>query len=734
MKKIKHIFSIALLTAMVNGQWSVVHAQSISRKVISSAGGTLSGGAYSLTYNLGEPAVHTLTAGGNMLTQGFEQPGEQIITGTVSPLSYCAGSAVSVPFNATDIGGGNTFTAQLSNASGSFAAPVNIGTLAGNAPGTINATIPSATPAGAGYRIRVISNSPGKAGSDNGTDISINSGPPSNGITAPSGPADACNGTVSLMTVNTVAGANAYSWNTGTNSSVVKFSNATGGPFVNGPFQTTTNQVYAKFEAVGGGQSGYQVCMQAVNGCGSSVNKCLWIRGVVSGPGPITPASGVVACPGTAQQYSCGLSGGATVYTWTLNGSTAAVSPNGGNNPTNVTVSFPTGFTSGQLCVTAALSCGGSSTSAPRCISISKNPANPNVPAGAATVCPGAAAVAYSIPGVTGATGYNWTVPANATLASGTNSPSITVNFPAPYNGTSSVCVTTTSACGAGAVKCKNVASGIPAQPAGITGPLTNVCGSTVQYSVVNPIASSYLWTNPAGTTISGSATGSTILLNISPTFTSGALTVAANSSLCAPATSAVRTGSTFWGRPNNPGTVTQNPPGAFCSGAFLNFSVVNPMTGPVPAYTWTSSNGVITSSQGPNNIDVTWGTNSQGIITVKAGNGCGLSAGTSSQTFTPNNCREEEGQGAGGSGSQQVTIYPNPAHDKITVSVYLADRESLDITLRDPAGRIIFSEDREGAEGWNAYEMDLNLLAKGVYTLAVQSATGSRMAKVVME
>src|SRR6185295_17033007 len=116
---------------------------------------------------------------------------------------------------------------------------------------------------------------------------------------------------------------------------------------------------------------------------------------------------------------------------------------------------------------------------------------------------------------------------------------------------------------------CKTVTSGIPSQPAGITGPLANICGSTVQYSVVSPPGGlTYTWTNPAGTTISGSATGSTILLNVSSSFTSGFLTVAANSALCAPATSAVRNSSTVWGRPNNPGTISQYPPGPFCSGA----------------------------------------------------------------------------------------------------------------------------------------------------------------------
>jgi hypothetical protein len=561
--------------------------------------------------------------------------------------------------------------------------------------------------------------------------ILVTSAPPgivTGGFAAPSA---ACSGTTSLINVTPVGGTNIhYSWNVGTNSSVVLFSTTNGPPWLPGPFNTTTSQVWAQFGALGAGQSGYNVCVQGVNGCGSTANRCVWVRGTVTGPGPITPTAGV-ACPNTTQAYSCGLSAGATVYTWTLNGAQGPISPNGGNNPTNVTVSFPSGFTSGQLCVTAALSCGGSSTSAPRCINISNNPANPAVPAGTATACPGAMGVPYSVPPVPGASGYTWTVPANATIASGLNSPSITVNFPTPYTGSSSVCVTATSACGVSAVKCKNVVSGTPNQPAGITGPLTNVCGSIVQYSVVSPIGGlTYTWTNPAGTTLAGQG-NSTIQLTVSSGFTSGILTVTASSALCAPATSAPRSSSTIWGRPNNAGAITQNPPGPFCSGFGLNFSVVIPPTGPLPTYTWTSSNGIITAGQGTNNIDVTWGTNAPGTITVKAGNTCGLSAGTNSQIFTPANCREE---GINTSSATVFTIYPNPAHDKITVSIDVNEKAGFTLQLTDVSGRVVLSQSVTVTTGLNTYDLDLTHLSKGIYMLDVKSSQNNWKTKVVVE
>jgi len=101
-----------------------------------------------------------------------------ITTGIISPLTYCSGSTVSVPYTKTGTFVlGNIFTAQLSDATGSFAAPVNIGTLNSTNSGTITATIPVATATGTKYRIRVVANTPNTTGIINVSDISITQKP-----------------------------------------------------------------------------------------------------------------------------------------------------------------------------------------------------------------------------------------------------------------------------------------------------------------------------------------------------------------------------------------------------------------------------------------------------------------------------------------------------------------------------------------------------------------------------
>jgi len=90
---------------------------------------------------------------------------------SLSSSSYVAGSQINVNY-ATNLANGSTLTAQLSNASGSFASPVTLGTLnISSASGTIAGTIPSNQAVGTGYRVRIVSGA--TTSNDNGTNISI---------------------------------------------------------------------------------------------------------------------------------------------------------------------------------------------------------------------------------------------------------------------------------------------------------------------------------------------------------------------------------------------------------------------------------------------------------------------------------------------------------------------------------------------------------------------------------
>lgn len=99
-----------------------------------------------------------------------------ISTGTLTGAPFCVdgtnGAAGTIAYTYTGTYNG-TFTAQLSDANGSFDSPVAIGT--GTSPIAVN--IPAGTALGSGYRVRVVNNDPATVGSSS-TAFSVINTPP----------------------------------------------------------------------------------------------------------------------------------------------------------------------------------------------------------------------------------------------------------------------------------------------------------------------------------------------------------------------------------------------------------------------------------------------------------------------------------------------------------------------------------------------------------------------------
>src|ERR1043165_7020288 len=118
-------------------------AQSLGPSGLSGLASQRHAGNASLSSTSGPVAPTKLQAGNIILTQGIQQPEIQINTDTVTGHGFHAGDTLLVPFSALGyVDPGNVFTAQLSDSTGSFAAPVTIGSLAGTASGTLQAVLP----------------------------------------------------------------------------------------------------------------------------------------------------------------------------------------------------------------------------------------------------------------------------------------------------------------------------------------------------------------------------------------------------------------------------------------------------------------------------------------------------------------------------------------------------------------------------------------------------------------
>jgi len=143
----------------------------------------------------------------------------------------------------------------------------------------------------------------------------------------------------------------------------------------------------------------------------------------------------------------------------------------------------------------------------------------------------------YTIASVDNAASYLWYVPNGVTIVSDQGTTSITVNFTNTSTGTGvigNIAVKSISSCGGeSAARTLTLSKVLPTMPGIISPSTTNVCAlvgttATVTYSIA-PVATaiSYEWTVPAGATIIGNATGTSIAVNYTSLFAAaGAVTV----------------------------------------------------------------------------------------------------------------------------------------------------------------------------------------------------------------
>lgn len=366
------------------------------------------------------------------------------------------------------------------------------------------------------------------------------------------------------------------------------------------------------------GTTGGNVCVSAVNACGTSTPRCLavTVNSPPAAPGPITGLSAV--CPNqTGVIYSIAAVTGASSYTWTV---PAGSTITGGQGTTSITVNW--GTTGGNVCVTANNSCG---SSAPTCLAVTivaGPPAAPGPISGPTAVCSNQTGTVYSISAVANASGYAWTVPAGATITAGQGTTSITVSW-----GTTggNVCVTAFNGCGSSPSTCLAVTvNPSPAQPGAISG-LSTVCAgqTSVTYSISAVAgATSYTWTVPSGVNIVSGQGTTSIVVNFTISAVTGNICVTANNATCSSTPSCRNV--TVQTAPAAPGPIT-----GVTSVCANQTGVVYSITS-VPgatSYTWTVPAGAsITSGQGTTSITVTFGSAS-GSVCVVATNICGSSA-----------------------------------------------------------------------------------------------------------
>ncbi len=448
-----------------------------------------------------------------------------------------------------------------------------------------------------------------------------------------SGPLDVCplvgSPTPSVYSIAPVAGATFYTWHVPVGTTIVSGQGTTS-------LSVTFDNSFALTNSF------FSVTAEALDACTSGASSIEVLKIVPGIPLAINGPTNACEFIGTGANvvYSIDPVPNATSYTWVVSPNISLVS---GQGTTSIEVNFLTGYTTGNVRVTANSNCG---NRAPRVLSIAKTvPASPGNISGPIDACPFLGTltpVVYSIDPVDNAISYTWTVPANVVLVSGQGSTSITVNFNSGYT-TSLFKVKAVSNCFTTGDRTLSVAVATPNTPGSITGP-TNACafiGSPAEATytirkVTN--ATSYIWAVPAGASITSHPGGAGIndtIINVSynNSFVSGT-NISVQAAACG--TSAPKTLSVTRILPTTPGLITgftnacpymvsgTNPSGTAVT--YSIFKVAN-----AGSYLWTVPSGASINSHpggaGVNDtiITVIYGAGfTSGSVTVAAVNDCG--------------------------------------------------------------------------------------------------------------
>ncbi|WP_276132515.1 T9SS type A sorting domain-containing protein [Polluticoccus soli] len=221
------------------------------------------------------------------------------------PTNICTDQPFNVGYtvnNTSFFSASNVFTVQLSNASGSFASPTNIGSVTATSGGTISCMVPSSVPSGTGYRIRIVGTNVSYTGRDNGTNLTVTSlAKPSAGSNTP-----VCAGqTLNLSGSSSTPGVT-YNWS--------------------GPLSFSSNQPNPSIPGTTTAHAGNYTLYTTLNGCTSLVDTEAVAIGSNTPPNVVSYASpgDTICVGGTAAFYALVTAGANPQYQWMKNGSPMA--------------------------------------------------------------------------------------------------------------------------------------------------------------------------------------------------------------------------------------------------------------------------------------------------------------------------------------------------------------------------------------------------------------------------
>jgi hypothetical protein len=508
-----------------------------------------------------------------------------------------------------------------------------------------------------------------------------------NALPAPTiaGPSPACSNYPGLV-YSTQAGMTGYTWGI-----------SAGGVITGGG---TTNTITVTWNATGA----QNVSVNYINASGcTAATPLVYPVNVNAGAAPtITGATSLCVNSG---YYNYTTESGMSAYTWSISPG-GTINFGGGTNVITVTWT-----TSGAQWVKVNYSNpSGCSAPTPVQLNITVNPlpgATGSI-TGTSNVCGGANGVAYSVTPVTGAVSYVWSLPAGASIATGNNTNSITVNF-AGNASSGNILVYANNTCGNGAVSpaFPIQVNALPADAGTIVGPVS-VC--TIETGVIYTVpviagASSYSWTVPAGAIITSGGSTNSITVDFM-TAASGNINVFGVNS---------------------------------CGNGIVSPNLAVTVS-PVPGAPVVTNSGYIASSNVPSgnqwyyNGTLIAGATSQTYDALLSGTGWywsietlnGCSSDTSNHVYIIT-------EGIDTHSSFAINIYPVPNDGLFHVTFTTASSESFSISVYNSLGVKIYEETKVEVNGSLQKVINLRPLPNGIFTVIFANGMNQIVKKIVV-
>jgi len=488
-----------------------------------------------------------------------------------------------------------------------------------------------------------------------------------------SGPSNTCSGTSGYI-YSTETGMNNYQWNI-----------SAGGTITSG---TTSNSVTVTWNTAGAQTIG--VSYTNLNGC-ASINPSSKNVTVSNQPVPVITGNANPCI--NSGNYSYSTDNGMTNYQWTASPAGLITSGSGTNTI------FVTWVAAGSQWVSVNYSTPAGCTGfAPTVFNV--NPTGIPDPAGTinglATVCAGASGIAYSVNPIPNALTYIWNLPPGATIASGSGTPYITVNF--PVNAVSGyMSVMGVNGCGGGppSPAFSITVSSVPGAAGPISG-LDSVARGAVgiPYSIA-PVtgATGYVWTVPSGATIQSGPNTNAITVNFSGNATSGNFMVTATNS-CGIGTASPLFHVTMMPPPLPP-VITQ-------TGDYLysNYSVGNQ---------WYLNGAIIPGATEQNYHVVQNGLYGATVTRY------GMQSGISNQIQVILTGMDKPV-------TEHLSIYPVPGNGQFAITLDKPMKKQVILFVYNQIGSIIYKSSEVGKTDHFHETIDLRPISPGIYTLMLQA------------